>query len=85
MPNQFKQLMRNSKHQMNNKDLDNSVEINEKLFEKGFDQFENGDWDEALKTFEEVLRYDYRITECLGYLITIHFDSMEYQGKFLLI
>ena len=57
-----------------------SIELENK-FEQGVDDFVDGEMENSLEVFIELVEKNYRLEESLEYISRIQFDLFEYEGK----
>jgi hypothetical protein len=60
----------------------NSIQLENK-FQQGTDDFMDGEMENALEVFIELIDQNYRLEESLEFISRIQFDLFEYDGKVL--
>jgi hypothetical protein len=55
----------------------------ENKFQQGIDDFADGEMENALEVFVELVDHKFRIEECLEYISRIQFELFEYEGMHL--
>ena len=58
----------------------NSIQLENK-FQQGVDDFIDGEMENALEVFIELIDKNYRLEESLEYISRIQFDLFEYEGN----
>jgi hypothetical protein len=58
----------------------NSIQLENK-FQQGVEDFIDGEMENALEVFIELIDKNYRMEESLEYISRIQFDLFEYEGK----